>query len=147
MIDLTPFFSPTLPALSMAELNKHTHTHTTTPGQTCSNSLAGYEASGVCCPTSCGQCGGVGCSGLGDGCCTGNVKTSGVKCSESKAAPCVIDTDTVDGDGGKSGFVRWRKGGVFCLVSRCRIAGGGEAGEKRGRLSSLYALRVGASYR
>lgn len=65
-------------------------------GQTCSNGLAGYEASDVCCPLSCGQCGGSGCSERGDGCCTSKVKDSGVKCSESNSAPCNIDSDTVD---------------------------------------------------
>ncbi|CAM9886006.1 unnamed protein product, partial [Hapterophycus canaliculatus] len=51
---------------------------------TCSNGLTGYEASKVCCPASCGSCGGSGCSKRGDGCCTSDVKDSGVLCSVSK---------------------------------------------------------------
>lgn len=66
---------------------------TPTTAQTCSNSLAGYEASGVCCPVDCGTCGGSGCSQLGDGCCTKDVISSGVQCSSSRAAPCIIDGD------------------------------------------------------
>ena len=63
---------------------------------TCSNGLTGYEASGVCCPVDCGRCGGGGCGDLGDGCCTSDVEDSGIKCSESRSAPCNIDTDSVD---------------------------------------------------
>lgn len=57
----------------------------------------------MCCPTSCGQCGGVGCSAKGSECCTANVKATGVKCSTAKSAPCIIDTDTVDPDDDDSG--------------------------------------------
>lgn len=69
-----------------------------TSGQSCSNGLAGYEASKVCCPVGCGQCGGSGCSklDLGKDCCTKDVKAAGTLCSVSKAAPCNIDTDTMD---------------------------------------------------
>ena len=50
----------------------------------------------MCCPVECGECGGVGCSQRGDGCCTKDVEDSGIKCSESRSAPCIIDTDSVD---------------------------------------------------
>ena len=65
-------------------------------GDTCANGLPGFDASGVCCPESCGQCGGVGCSSLGEGCCTSGVIDSGVMCSDSLAAPCIMDGD-IDG--------------------------------------------------
>ena len=48
----------------------------------------------MCCSVSCGQCGKPGCSSLdagGDSCCTANVLDSGVLCSDSGAAPCIID--------------------------------------------------------
>lgn len=49
----------------------------------------------VCsCALSCGTCAGAGCSsrpGGADACCGGAIKTSGVKCSDTGAAPCVID--------------------------------------------------------
>lgn len=64
---------------------------------TCSNGLAGYEASNVCCPVSCGTCGGLGCGSLGDGCCTSDVLESGDMCSTTGSAPCVI----VGGDTGE----------------------------------------------
>ncbi|CAM9499442.1 unnamed protein product, partial [Hapterophycus canaliculatus] len=57
---------------------------------TCSNGLAGYEASDVCCPLSCGTCGGKGCSSRGDWCCTSDVKESGDMCSTTGSAPCII---------------------------------------------------------
>eukprot|EP00752_Nemacystus_decipiens_P008459 g7561.t1 len=75
-------------------------TVSTAEGQTCSNGLAGFESSSVCCPVGCGDCGGSGCAkfnlDLGKDCCTGHVKDSGVLCSEAKSAPCIIDTATVD---------------------------------------------------
>ncbi|CAM9580167.1 unnamed protein product, partial [Scytosiphon promiscuus] len=61
--------------------------------QTCSNGLAGYEDNDVCCPLSCGTCGGEGCGLLGDGCCTSEVKDSGEMCSTAGSAPCIIDED------------------------------------------------------
>ncbi|CAN0163534.1 unnamed protein product, partial [Ectocarpus fasciculatus] len=67
-----------------------------TDDQSCSNGLPGYEASNVCCPLSCGTCGGVGCSQLGEGCCTSDVKDSGDLCSVTMAAPCNIDDEVVD---------------------------------------------------
>ena len=66
--------------------------------QTCSNGLPGFEASGACCPLSCGRCGGSGCSQLGEGCCTGDVKDSGDLCSETRAAPCIVDGSLDDDD-------------------------------------------------
>lgn len=63
--------------------------------QPCSNGLAGYEASGTCCPLSCGACDGSRCSQRGGGCCASDIRDSGDKCSVTKSAPCNIDTDTV----------------------------------------------------
>ncbi|CAN0288644.1 unnamed protein product, partial [Hapterophycus canaliculatus] len=57
---------------------------------TCSNGLAGYEAAGVCCPLSCGSCGGTGCSLLGDLCCQSNIRGAGEMCSATGSAPCII---------------------------------------------------------
>lgn len=67
--------------------------HTTAPS--CSNGLAGYESAGVCCPVECGGCGGAGCSDNGKECCASDVKATEVVCSDSMAAPCIIDTDSV----------------------------------------------------
>eukprot|EP00903_Cladosiphon_okamuranus_P006681 g6521.t1 len=66
-----------------------------TKAQTCSNGLAGYESAGACCPLECGFCGGDGCSETGKECCASDIEATEVKCSESRAAPCIIDTDTV----------------------------------------------------
>ncbi|CAM9571406.1 unnamed protein product, partial [Hapterophycus canaliculatus] len=61
---------------------------------TCSNGLAGYEDNDVCCPLSCGTCGGEGCGLLGDGCCTSEIKEAGEICSITASAPCVIDSNS-----------------------------------------------------
>eukprot|EP00752_Nemacystus_decipiens_P002364 g2233.t1 len=92
---------------------------------TCSNGLPGYETSDVCCPLSCGQCGGVGCSGRGEGCCTSDVKESGELCSVTMAAPCNIDgDDIVDGEGcsGRDGGDSF-SGSQACCVSGVRALG------------------------
>eukprot|EP00903_Cladosiphon_okamuranus_P010585 g10009.t1 len=98
---------------------------------TCSNGLPGYEAADVCCPLSCGRCGGSGCSKLGDGCCTRGVKESGDLCSVTKAAPCNIDDDvSVDDDSDNSegevctaGVLGILEKGVCCPTS-CESCGG-----------------------
>eukprot|EP00752_Nemacystus_decipiens_P015748 g14060.t1 len=92
--------------------------------QTCSNGLPGYEANDVCCPLSCGTCGGVGCSQLGEGCCTSGVKDSGDMCSETMAAPCIIDDD-VDEEGQtcSNGLPGYEANDVCCPLS-CGTCGG-----------------------
>ncbi|CAM9960315.1 unnamed protein product, partial [Ascophyllum nodosum] len=53
---------------------------------TCSNGIIGIEENGVCCPTSCGTCGGAGCSTFTGGpedCCTRSIWQSGELCDES----------------------------------------------------------------
>eukprot|EP00752_Nemacystus_decipiens_P007693 g6876.t1 len=93
------------------------------PGDpTCSNGVPGYEASGVCCPLSCGECGGVGCSSRGEGCCTSGVKESGDLCSVTMAAPCNIDGD-VDDSTCSNGLPGYEKNDVCCPLS-CGECGG-----------------------
>lgn len=65
-------------------------------GETCSNGISGVEAAGVCCKEECGTCGGTGCStrvpGFGQyDCCVGRIVETGVLCSESGDAPCIVD--------------------------------------------------------
>eukprot|EP00903_Cladosiphon_okamuranus_P006680 g6520.t1 len=129
-----------------------------TEAQTCSNSLAGYEASDVCCPLSCGRCGGSGCSKLSGGaddCCTKNVKASGDKCSETKAAPCIIDTDTVDpGDGGDGDDDRTCPGGIpginakdiVCCPLECGTCAGKGCSGRPGGASSCCGGGVKANH-
>ncbi|CAN0410370.1 unnamed protein product, partial [Ascophyllum nodosum] len=60
----------------------------------CSNGLPGVELGDVCCPESCGTCGGVGCSSRPGGayeCCTSDIKSLGLKCGDTGAAPCLMD--------------------------------------------------------
>ncbi|CAN0414131.1 unnamed protein product, partial [Scytosiphon promiscuus] len=66
---------------------------TDAPVPTCSNGLPGFETGGVCCATSCGSCGGVGCGSLPGGsasCCSNVIIASGEQCSVTEEAPCVI---------------------------------------------------------
>lgn len=64
----------------------------------CEDNIPGIQASNVCCPTSCGSCGGGGC-GRRDGgpnfsgaeaCCGGGVRSLDRDCSVTGAAPCVF---------------------------------------------------------
>ena len=53
----------------------------------------GLQNGQACCPLSCGQCGGPGCSGRGagaDSCCWGHITTAKKSCS-THSAPCFLD--------------------------------------------------------
>ncbi|CAM9219812.1 unnamed protein product [Scytosiphon promiscuus] len=71
----------------------------------CINGVEGIDGNGkICCPVGCNRCGGVGCTsvgaaaGLGGASCCGQaVKASGVLCSESGSAPCIVDQDAPSG--------------------------------------------------
>eukprot|EP00752_Nemacystus_decipiens_P015183 g13520.t4 len=122
--DATP--SPTTPAPSTPTPSTPTPT-TPAPvmeGPTCSNGLPGYEANDVCCPLSCGECGGSGCSSRGDGCCTSDVKDSGDLCSVTMAAPCNIDGDSADGDAVCSNGLPGYEANDVCCPLSCGECGG-----------------------
>ncbi|CAB1100563.1 unnamed protein product [Ectocarpus sp. CCAP 1310/34] len=61
----------------------------------CTNGVAGVESTmgEVCCPASCGHCGGVGCDerGAADECCTTEIMDYGQPCSVTGTAPCYLD--------------------------------------------------------
>lgn len=60
----------------------------------CDNNLPGVSNGEICCAASCGACGGADCKNLAGGrenCCMGNIQDSGVLCSVSEAAPCIMD--------------------------------------------------------
>eukprot|EP00752_Nemacystus_decipiens_P002363 g2232.t1 len=105
---------------------------------TCSNGLPGYETSDVCCPLSCGQCGGVGCSGRGEGCCTSEVKESGDLCSVTMAAPCNIDGDDVVDDDStcSNGLPGYETSDVCCPLSCGECGGVGCSGRGEGCCTS-----------
>jgi hypothetical protein len=56
----------------------------------CENGLVGGGGN-YCCESSCGQCGGSGCSAGGALCCTGNIANSGKSC-ENYDAPCILSS-------------------------------------------------------
>eukprot|EP00752_Nemacystus_decipiens_P001722 g1665.t1 len=92
------------------------------PGQeTCSNGIEGIDANGVvCCPLSCGECAGEGCSlrpgGISD-CCGGTIKDSGVYCGESGEAPCIIGDAPADTC--SNGIEGIDANGVVCCPLSC----------------------------
>ncbi|CAN0425734.1 unnamed protein product, partial [Hapterophycus canaliculatus] len=58
--------------------------------------LHGVQSGRSCCLAACGECGGSGCHLFGDGlgasnCCESDILNSGVLCSVSLAAPCIVD--------------------------------------------------------
>jgi len=66
------------------------------PFETFCSAIGGIASGNVCCPKSCGTCGGAGCStrpGRGSACCTGKVSTAGKSCLVTAAAPCVRNCD------------------------------------------------------
>ncbi|CAN0098903.1 unnamed protein product, partial [Scytosiphon promiscuus] len=58
--------------------------------------IPGIESSDgqACCAASCSQCGGVGCSSVGDArdCCVTDIVELGEPCSMKNQAPCYIDS-------------------------------------------------------
>eukprot|EP00903_Cladosiphon_okamuranus_P017296 g15937.t2 len=62
----------------------------------------GIQSGDACCGETCGECGGSGCSGRGNGaedCCTGNILDSGILCSDTGGAPpCILDNSGSDSD-------------------------------------------------
>jgi len=75
--------------------------------ETCpsTDGVVGIESSNgvACCLTSCGACGGSGCSGRdggGDGCCTADIIENNELCSVTGEAPCLIVPQPDSPDGG-----------------------------------------------
>jgi len=68
----------------------------------CKNGVKGYAKGGVpvCCPASCGVCGGKGCNKRSGGgaCCTGNHLKADIKCANSGAVGCLIPKSLVQVD-------------------------------------------------
>lgn len=60
----------------------------------CSNGVSGIQSGDVCCSAECIKCGGSGCGrrpGGGEECCVGAISSSGIMCSDSGVAPCIVD--------------------------------------------------------
>ncbi|CAN0170098.1 unnamed protein product, partial [Ectocarpus sp. 13 AM-2016] len=60
---------------------------------TCEGGIVGVQASNVCCASSCGSCGGVGCStrdGGEDNCCGAQIRIADRDCSVTGEAPCIV---------------------------------------------------------
>ncbi|CAN0056924.1 unnamed protein product [Pylaiella littoralis] len=100
-----------------------------TQAQTCSNGIEGIDGNGVvCCALGCGTCGGPDCStagGLGkSSCCGGTIKDSGILCSESGSAPCIIDAGVLETEACSGGIEGIDGNGVVCCPLGCGQCGG-----------------------
>jgi len=73
---------------------------TTVSGPTCDGGIPGIQHKTICCPASCGSCGGDGCSKRDGGdeftgseaCCHKGVKSLERVCSDDVGAPCEIES-------------------------------------------------------
>ncbi len=77
----------------------------------CPGDIPGINAKDmICCPTSCGECGGSGCSsrpGGAESCCESGMKDSDRYCDEIGEAPCIIGSRPVGKDDGHDGLITW----------------------------------------
>ncbi|CAM9722429.1 unnamed protein product, partial [Laminaria digitata] len=68
------------------------------PEGQCANGVAGVQRDDICCDLACGECGGGGCGqrpGGNTNCCTNRIRDSGLTCSATSMAPCIIDEEVV----------------------------------------------------
>lgn len=109
----TPSFRPLSPFLSFARRGLYSaipslaglgggrHSSSSTGTDTCNNGIPGIQNAQACCVLECGQCGGHGCTtagGLGQVyCCSDIVLNSGIYCSVSGAAPCIVEESSWTG--------------------------------------------------
>ena len=98
----------------------------------------------VCCPASCGRCGGPGCSGLpggADACCTTNIRETGVSCQEG-GAPCLIPDDPAE-ELCAGGILN----GDVCCPASCGQCGGTGCGGLPGGADECCTSRIRESNR
>ncbi|CAM9864281.1 unnamed protein product [Pylaiella littoralis] len=92
------YMGDALPVLTPVETEEPVVVPGPVEASPCSNGLPGYGNKNICCVEGCGQCGGSGCSTVAgftaEECCTASIEAGGVLCSDSGAAPCIIDEDT-----------------------------------------------------
>lgn len=98
-----------------------------TPDPTCANGILNKN---VCCESSCGTCGGIGCTGL---CCTASLITTEYYCDEY-SAPCIIPEKIYPINGSDptcaNGILSSNK--KHCCESSCGICGGTGCGTRDG---------------
>lgn len=94
-LPLRPSPHPVLPPSSSLSPPPHPSIQLTISktDSTCTGGISGVESANgnVCCDTGCGICDGVSCVGYGD-CCEEKIQDSGVLCSDSGTAPCILDS-------------------------------------------------------
>eukprot|EP00752_Nemacystus_decipiens_P003257 g3014.t1 len=108
----------------------------------CGEDFAGVRSSGgtgkVCCVEECGQCGGDGCAEFGkdlgltqNECCTTAIEESGVMCSDTMEAPCVIEVNIGECGEDFAGVRSSGGTGKVCCVEECGQCGGDGCAEFR----------------
>lgn len=82
----------------------------------------------VCCPGSCGVCGGAGCGSRGANCCQKKILQSQAHC-DSFEPPCILGTGKVQANCGRGRGIQDKKGSVCCPL-QCGICGGAGCGSR-----------------
>jgi hypothetical protein len=75
-------------------LNIYKFNNTLAPQPSDPTCVNGIIKNNICCASSCGQCGGSGCSSLTGGaskCCTSTIANSGISCNNA-IAPCILQS-------------------------------------------------------
>ncbi|CAM9604816.1 unnamed protein product [Ectocarpus sp. 12 AP-2014] len=128
--------SGTLASRLVAGDTSPTPTTTTSGSFTCDGVLKGD----YCCSAGCGECGGSGCSDRGGGltgadCCTSDIVNF---CSDTGAAPCIVDGDTsptptttTSGSFTCDGVLK----GAYCCSAGCGECGGSGCSDRGGGLT------------
>ncbi|CAM9836675.1 unnamed protein product, partial [Ectocarpus fasciculatus] len=120
--------------------------------ETCDGGIVGIQVSDVCCSSSCGSCGGSGCTsreGGAEACCGGGVRASERYCSVTGEAPCITgpaptpaptpEVETCDG-----GIVGIQTSDVCCSLS-CGSCGGSGCMAREGGAEACCGGGVRAS--
>lgn len=87
--------APVIPCTADTCLSREANPVLQYPAEFC----PGIRAGAACCPSSCGQCGGSGCSrhpGGANSCCTGNILRAEDFCSSVCMAPCLVGSELRD---------------------------------------------------
>eukprot|EP00903_Cladosiphon_okamuranus_P011266 g10624.t1 len=113
-----------------------------TKEETCATGVPGILVSDVCCPSSCGACGGSGCSKRDGGdfsgsqaCCGSGVRRLGRVCSPSVGAPCVVGEDIEDSSSDDVFTCDGVKKGDYCCSDGCGECGGSGCSNRGGGLT------------
>lgn len=101
----------------------------------------------VCCPLSCGICGGTGCSSRDGGqrnCCESNIRLFSSVCSGPNDSPCVLSPESLIATPIDSSNFQYCEGRVCCAPS-CGVCGGPGCSSRNGGASNCCTSHITAS--